>query len=208
MNIILLGPQGSGKGTQAEKLAHEFGLLHFEAGALLRELAKTRPDIEEIVNKRGTLMPDDQVFGFVKEYLEEQNRFDGVIFDGYPRSEYQLKLIEGFLSLKDTKIDIVVAIEIPEEETIRRLSARRMDPVTGHIYNLITNPPTEGTDISKLIHREDDTPEAIKTRLAAYRSYTEPLISVFKERGILHEIDGTQSIDAIYNQIRPLISTT
>jgi adenylate kinase len=208
VNIILLGPQGSGKGTQAEKLAQEFGLLHFEAGGLMRELAKTHPDIEEIVNKRGALMPDDQIFAFVKEYLEKANRFDGLIFDGYPRSKYQYELIEQFLASKGKRIDMVIAIEIPEQDTIKRLSARRMDPVTGHIYNLITNPPAEGTDISKLIHREDDTPEAIKTRLAAYRSYTEPMIAMFKEKGILHEIDGTQSIDAIYNQIKPLISTT
>jgi adenylate kinase len=208
VNIILLGPQGSGKGTQAEKLSEEFGLFHFEAGALMRELAKTHPDIEEIVNKRGALMPDDQIFTFVKEHLLTKNRFDGIIFDGYPRSIYQFELIESFLATKGTHIDLVIAIEIPEEETIQRLSARRMDPVTGQIYNLITNPPAAGTDISKLIHREDDTPEAIKTRLAAYRSYTEPLIDIFRKKGFLHEIDGTQSIDEIYNQIRTLISTS
>lgn len=207
MNILLLGPQGSGKGTQGEMIAEKFGLFYFESGNYLRELAKTDPEIDHIVNEVGSLIPDAQMFEIVKKYLLTQNKFDGIVFDGYPRSYPQYQLLAAFLAEHGAKIDHAFVLEIPEDETVRRLSNRRLDPVTHESYNLITNPPPSTVDISTLIHREDDTEPIIRKRLAAYRTVTEPLVEALHREGILVEIDGTKHIDDIFTEISEKIAS-
>ncbi len=207
MNILILGPQGSGKGTQGERIAEKYHLSYFESGSYLRELAKTDPEIDHIVNEVGALLPDEKIFEIVKKYLEEKNLFDNIVFDGYPRSKPQYHLITDFLSTHNASVTIAFALEIPEEETIRRLSNRRTDPITHEIYNLITNPPGPEVDQSKLEQREDDTEPVIRKRLAAYRASTEPLLDVLRSESKLVEIDGTQSIDAIFAEISEKIDT-
>ncbi len=201
MNVVLLGPQGSGKGTQGELLAEKTGMYYFDAGAYLREISKTRPDIDEIVNKRGALLPDDMVYKLVRDHFIEKNQFDNIIFDGYPRSLPQWNLISEFLKSHGTTVEKVFLLTINEEETVRRLSALRIDPNTDIIYNLITNPPPPTVDQSTLIHREDDQPEAIKVRLSAYHTSTQPLVNELRSQGKLIEIDGTQSITDIHQHI-------
>lgn len=201
MNILLLGPQGSGKGTQARMLAEKYGLSYFEAGGFLRELGKTkRPDIGERIG-RGEFLSGKEMFEIVSEYLKEKKLFDGIIFDGYPRSLDQYNSIKPWFDEQGIKIDLAIVLEIDEKETIRRLSARRQDPKTGKIYNLLTDQPGSEIDQSTLVQRKDDTPEAIKKRLDWHRENTVPLIEMLKREGNLVEIDGSRSIESIQQDI-------
>lgn len=201
MNIIILGPQGSGKGTQAKLLSEKLNLFYFESGRFLRELSKKRPEIGERIDK-GHLVADEEMFSLVSEDLEEKNsQGDNMILDGYPRSIKQYELLEEWLKKKGKDIDYAILLEISQKESIRRLSARRMDKTTGKIYNLITDPPGKDIKRENLIQREDDKPEAIRQRLKDYKKVTEPLIKKLKEEGKLIEIDGEQPIETIFSQI-------
>lgn len=202
MNIIILGPQGSGKGTQAQILVEKHKLFYLEAGSLLREIAKDDPWVDEMVNKKGELIPDDVMFDFVKQtLLSNLDKLDNILFDGYPRSVTQFQLLEEFLASVSFRIDFVIFLNISDEESIRRLSARRIHKKTGKIYNLITNPPGPEVDLQDLIQREDDKPAAIKERLALYKQNTYPLIEFLKEKKLLVEIDGEASIESISSSI-------
>ncbi|MBI1863776.1 nucleoside monophosphate kinase [Candidatus Woesebacteria bacterium] len=205
MNIIILGPQGSGKGTQAEALVKEYNMLYFEAGNFLRNLAQKDKFISETINK-GELIPDEKIFELVKTFLEEKNVNDNILFDGYPRSVKQYELLSSFLSQKNQKINIAILLSIPQEESIRRLSARRIDQKTGQIYNLITNPPGPEINLNELIQRDDDKPDAIKARLENYHKSTEPLLKKLKEENILIEVDGTKSIEDIKFELFKLVN--
>lgn len=207
MNIILLGPQGSGKGTQGEMISEKFNLYYFESGDFLRNLAKSDPEIDHIINEVGALYPEDKMFRLVKDHFEGINRFDDIVFDGYPRSVLQYDLLKKLLTEHGTSITVAFALEIPEEETIRRLSNRRMDSKTHEIYNLITNPPGPDVNIDTLVQREDDTEPIIRKRLATYRQATEPLVEKLKLEGKLIEIDGTKHIDVIFSQISEKITS-
>ncbi len=201
MNILLIGPQGSGKGTQARLIKEKYSMSSFDMGAFLREEAKSNPEIKSLIEK-GSLLSDDVINSLVSGYLSEKNLYDGIIFDGYPRRVGQLTALQSFLKEHGSKLDCTVYINIPEQETLKRLSARRINSETGEIYNLITNPPSKDVDIEKLIHRADDKPEAIKKRLDEYRKDTEPLIAELKATDTYFvEIDGTQSIESIHREI-------
>lgn len=206
MNLIILGPQGSGKGTQAELLAKEYSLFYFESGGFLREIAKTNSEIDGIVNKKGSLVPDDIMISLVSEYLSKTSpSHDNLLFDGYPRSTVQYDLLKKWLADGGKKIDLVIFLTISEGESIRRLSARRTCSNCGKVYNLVTNPPTDPEKCEcggKLIQREDDQPDVIKKRLATYRVTTEPLVKIFMNEGILEEVDGERSIETIFQDIK------
>ncbi|MCH7640668.1 nucleoside monophosphate kinase [Patescibacteria group bacterium] len=199
MNIVIFGPQGSGKGTQARLLVDKFGLFHFESGKFLRKLAKKDRHIDEIINKRGKLIEDGKMFSYMSSYLEKKVNTEGVLLDGYPRSITQYELLKEWLKERGTKVDRAIFLDISEKESVRRLSARRISKKTGKIYNLVTNPPP--SDGGKLIQRPDDKPAAIRKRLALYKQTTEPLIKVFEKEGVLMKIDGERPIDMIFKDI-------
>lgn len=208
MNIIILGPQGSGKGTQAKLLQKKFNFFYFEAGKFLRERAKTNQQIDEIVNKKGELLSDQLMTKLVVEYLKKNNSsFDNVLFDGFPRTTKQYKLFKKLLVEHKAQIDLVVLIDISEDEAIKRLSARRMDPKTGKIYNLVTAPkPGPEVDIKSLIHRGDDKPEAIRQRLSWYKSKVLPLVeSMEKDRVSVVKVDGGRPIEVIHQDLVRLL---
>lgn len=195
MNIILLGPQGSGKGTQAELLAKKFNLSIFSAGDILR--TSTDPKIKSIIDS-GNLVPDDVLIQIAKTFIDSHN---GIIFDGFPRVESQYDLLKSMV-----KIDAVVNIEIPESETIKRLSARRTCSKCGEIYNLLTDdkPGADGKCSKcggELIQREDDKPEAIQKRLQIYREQTHPVFEKAVKEGIGFEVSGDQAIDQVFADI-------
>ena len=205
MNILLLGPQGSGKGTQARLLVAKFGFTYFEAGNFLRNLASKDQELKESLAK-GFLVPGEEMSSYVTSYLDENKLYDNILFDGFPRTLEQYKFFQIWSKEKNVSFDLVIVLKINEEETIRRLSARRQDPETGKIYNLITDPPPKDIDVSKLVQRDDDKSEAIKKRLALYKEFTSPLIEELKKVVNVIEVDGDRPIDEIQTELVSIIN--
>ncbi len=208
MNILILGPQGSGKGTQAQLLSGKMGYYYVESGRILREAAKSSPVVDEIINQKGQLLPDEETFSLIKGKLEsEAQDLNKVVFDGFPRSFKQYSLLKDWLHSKGTKLDLAILLEIGESETIKRLSARRTCEKCGKVYNLITSPPPKEGCLcgGKLSQRVDDTPEAIKTRLAAFREVTTPLIEQLGREGILIKLNGERPIQTIFRDILAIV---
>lgn len=200
MNILFLGPQGSGKGTQARLLSEKFGLFYFESGEFLRKQAAKNESLRKSLAE-GKFVPDEEMSSYVTSFLDEKGMYDNVIFDGFPRSLPQYHVFKSWLVDKEVTLDLVFVLNISEEETVKRLSARRMDAVTGKIYNLVTDPPPPDIDISRLTQREDDTPQAIKKRLAWYRDLSMPLITELKKDTQVIELDGERPIKEIFGEI-------
>lgn len=204
MNILLIGPQGSGKGTQARILCDKFNFFYFESGAYLRRMAEENKNLKEYLAS-GKLVPDKEMTSYMSAYMDSHNLYDNIIFDGFPRTLEQYTFWQDWLKQKKVKLDLVIDLEISEKVTIERLSARRQDPATGKIYNLITDPPPSGFDTSKLVQRDDDKPDAIKERLSLFRQKTEPLIKELKKRTKVVRVDGEQPIDKIAAEIESLV---
>ena len=207
MNIILFGPQGSGKGTQAEAIEKEFKLYHLSMGDALRAEIKAQTPLGKKIKKivdSGILVPCEITNAIaLKNYKDKKNK-NGIIFDGYPRSEKQWAFTK-----KNFKIDAAIELDLSEAESVRRIASRRMCPKCGRNYNLIyLKPKVAGycdDDKSKLIQRADDTPKAIKDRLKIYHSQTEPLKKEYKKLGILHVIDGEQPIVKVHKDILKIL---
>jgi len=167
-------------------------------------MAEKFPSIKKIMNE-GKLVPDEEFTSYLTAYLDERNIYDNIVFDGFPRTVTQYNFLKSWLTQKNVKLDLVIVLEISEEETIKRLSARRLDPATGKIYNLITELPPVGVNVSTLIQRDDDKPEAIKKRLSVYRSQTTPLIEELKGKTEVVEVDGERPINNIYKEISSIV---
>jgi adenylate kinase len=206
MNIILLGPIGSGKGTQARLLVENFGLVHFESGQYLRKLAPTNPKIAETM-KEGKLLDDETMLWVVKSFFKDHAIGKGVVFDGFPRKLPQFHLLEEMLTGMNQKVNLAIYLDLSKEEAVRRVSARRQDPKTGEIYNLITDLPPADVDINTLTIRSDDTPEAIEVRYNLHHETLAPLISELETRGLLYKIDASQSVEEIYSQISEIVNS-
>ena len=200
MNILILGPQGSGKGTQARLLAEKLGFYYFESGKFLRDISAKNEELRKHLAE-GKLVPDEEMSSYVQSFFDDKGIFDNIIFDGFPRTVAQYDFFKKWLQDKNSSLDVVIVIKISEAESVRRLGARRQDPETGKIYNLITDPPPDAIEKSKLIQREDDTPEAIKQRLAWYRDLVVPLIEVLKKDTKVVEVDGERTIEVIFKDI-------
>lgn len=204
MNIIILGPQGSGKGTQAEMLRDRLGSYYFEAGKLLRQKAQTDKRLEEIVNKEGKFVPDEEMISYAEEDLRENAQdLNNLILEGFPRTIFQYRTIKNWFNGHGFGIDKAIVFEISDEEAVKRLSARRTCEKCGKVYNLVTNPPKGNLcDCGgKLYQREDDKPEAIKRRLSIYKRFTQPLVKLLDREGILIKINGERPIEVIFNEV-------
>ena len=204
MNILFLGPQGSGKGTQAQLLSEKLRFFYFEAGDFLRKIAEKNKAVKKYLDE-GKLVPEDEFASYVQAFFDEKGNWDEIIFDGFPRTLPQYEFFRKWLKEKDAKFDFVFVLNINEKTSIKRLSARRMDTKTGVIYNLITNPP--GTEINEtdLVQREDDRPEAIKERLLLYHKETTSLINKLKEETKVYEIDGEKPIEEVQKEIGKIV---
>jgi adenylate kinase len=212
MNIVILGPQGSGKGTQAELVAEKYNLVHVETGKILREIASSDHPLSAEVRRtmnEGKLV-SDRILENVLEGVLTSTSKSGFVFDGTPRDIDQFNLIDKILGRVGQKIDMVILINISENETIKRLSSRRTCEKCGKVYNLLTNPSPGGQKCEcggALIQREDDFPDLIKKRLQTYHKETSAVLSKAKSKGILKEINGERPIEEIFDDIVQTIST-
>lgn len=211
MNIVILGPQGSGKGTQAELISVKYGLEHVETGKLLREISSTidnplSKEVKKILNE-GRLVPDVILEKVLKKVLGKSST-KGFIFDGTPRNIEQYDLMEKMLADRGEDFDAVILINISEDESIKRLSSRRTCVRCGKVFNTITKPSPNGNLCDcggELIQRDDDKPQTIRKRLKEYHDKTSAVISRSRNEGILYEVDGERPIEKIFKDITKII---
>jgi len=207
MNIILFGPQGSGKGTQAKFISQKYSIPHISTGDIFRENIKNKTElgqkIEEIINS-GALVPDEVTNEIVKDRLSKIDCQNGFILDGFPRSLTQASFLNSFV-----EIDLALEIWISDEEAVKRIGLRRVCPNCGAVYHLThIIPKKEGIcDVcgTTLIKRDDDKEEAIKKRLAIYHSETEELTSYYKDKEAYKKIDGMGSVEEVNEQVSKII---
>jgi adenylate kinase len=206
MNIILLGPQGAGKGTQAQRLAGRAGAKHISTGDIVRAEIKSGSELGQKVqdyNDRGELVPDEIIVEMAKPYLDDAESW---ILDGFPRNEAQAKALDAALEELGEELDAVVALEAPDEALVTRLSGRRQSQSTGNIYHVEFDPPPEaGEDEGPFVQRKDDTEEAIRRRLEIYHEQTEPLKDYYARRGLLATVNAEQSISKVTESILKLV---
>ena len=204
MYIVLLGPPGAGKGTQAQNISQDMGLVHVSSGDLFRENLKNQTDLGKLAQgfmNRGELVPDDVTIAMVKDRLEKDDCAKGALLDGFPRTPAQAEALSKMLAGMGAKVDFVPYISVPPEDLIRRLSGRWSCPACGRVYHEVHNPPKSAgkcdDDAAELIQREDDKEETVKNRIQVYMQQTAPLIDYYKESGLLIEVDGQQSIEKV-----------
>jgi adenylate kinase len=204
MNLVLLGPPGAGKGTQAKLLAMRWGVPHVSTGDILRQAVKDGTELGKQAGPlmaAGKLVPDDLVVSIVKDRLLQPDAAKGFILDGFPRTIPQAEKLDQGLERHAKALDAVVSLEVPIETLVERISGRRSCPRDGSVYHVVQNPPRrEGVcDLcgAALVQRDDDKPESVRTRMQAYAASTAPLKDYYAKQGILHVVDGVGAPEAI-----------
>jgi adenylate kinase len=191
MRLILIGPPGAGKGTQAKVLSEKWRVPQISTGDMLREAKKAGTPLGIKAAEfmaRGALVPDEVVIGLVGDRLAEADARTGFLLDGFPRTGPQAEALEGLLAERGIRLDGVVQLDVPRELLVERATERRTDKRTGQIYHLKYNPPPLGAEIE---HRVDDQPETVKKRLDAYEAMTAALLPYYEAKGLLRRVDGT-----------------
>ncbi len=207
MNIVFLGPPGAGKGTMAERVADETGLAHVSTGDIFRDNIRHETElgrkVKELID-HGNLVPDSITIELVQDRLQEADVQLGWILDGFPRTRPQAEALSDF-----ARVDLVIHLDLSDEEVIRRLSGRRVHPASGRTYHIEYSPPKkDGFDDETgepLIKRDDDEEESIRQRLSVYMSQTEPVISYYREKRLIVDVDATGSIDAVAAKIHNVL---
>jgi len=212
MNLILLGPPGSGKGTQAKLIVEKYGIPQISTGDILREAVAKGTELGKEAKKymdAGQLVPDEIVIGIVKERLQQPDCEKGFILDGFPRTIPQAEALDKILEELGKKIDAVINIQVPEEEVVKRIVYRRTCRNCGAVYHLIYNPPKEDNKCDKcggeLYQRDDDKEEVVRQRYKVYKEQTEPLVEYYAKKGVLYNIDGTKSIEEVFAEIDKIL---
>jgi adenylate kinase len=214
LNLILIGPPGAGKGTQAERLQVDFHLPFISTGEMLRTSVTQGTELGAAAKQymeSGRLVPDELIVAMTAERLSQEDALDGFILDGFPRTTAQAQALDEQLGAGGRRVTAALLIDVPDEEVVKRISGRRVCVKAGHNYHVEFDPPKNDAvcdqDGSRLIQREDDLPEVIRERLAVYHDKTAPLIDYYDERGLMRRIDGTRSPTEVHDHIRAVIAT-
>jgi len=213
LNLVLLGPPGAGKGTQAERLQGDFRLPYYATGNILRDAVDEGSDLGKQAKEfmdAGDLVPDELIISVIQERINGEEAQDGFLLDGFPRTVGQAEALEEALDELGRSLTAVLLIEADDEEIVRRLSGRRQCK-NGHVYHVEFNKPKHedvcDIDGLKLFQRDDDKPDTVRKRLDTYRDKTEPLVDFYDERGILKRFDGTRSPTEVHDHIRATLAT-
>jgi adenylate kinase len=214
VNLVLLGPPGAGKGTQADRLRSDFNLPYYSTGIILREAVEAQSELGRKAKEymdSGDLVPDELICEVIAERFDSGEADDGFLLDGFPRTVGQAEMLDRLLDSRGRELTAVLLIEAPDDEVVRRLSGRRTCAKGQHVYHVEFDPPKhEGVcdqDGSRLIQRDDDKPETIRKRLAVYHEQTEPLVDWYDSKGVLRRFDGTRSPDEVHDRIRATLAT-
>jgi adenylate kinase len=206
--IVLLGPPGAGKGTQAQVISREMNLAHISSGDLFRENLKNQTELGKLAQgymNRGELVPDDVTISMVRERLSRPDCIEGALLDGFPRTPAQAEALAAMLADMGEKVASVPYISVPAEILIERLGGRWTCPTCGRVYHEKYNPPQKAgicdQDGTQLVQREDDKAETVERRIRVYMDQTPPLIEYYREKGLLVEFDGTRSIEEVSQDI-------
>ncbi|MDM0627121.1 adenylate kinase [Clostridium perfringens] len=214
MKIVLLGPPGAGKGTQAKSISNRYSIPHISTGDIFRKnISENTPlGIEaKSYMDNGQLVPDEVTINMVKDRLQQDDCKNGYLLDGFPRTVHQAEALDNFLTEREESIDTALLIEVPKEFILERMTGRRVCPSCGASYHIKFNPPTNdgkcdlcGSDV---IQRKDDTEETVKERLDVYESQTQPLIDFYKNKKQLSVVDGTQAINEVFESICKILGS-
>jgi adenylate kinase len=214
LNLILFGPPGAGKGTQAARLQEDFRLPYVATGDILRAAVKDGTELGQKAKPymdAGKLVPDELLIDLIVDRIGDDDARDGFILDGFPRTRAQADALGEAFDRLGRRITAVLLFDVPDEDLVRRISGRRVSVKTGRVYHVESDPPKHDgrcdVDGSRLVQRDDDKPEVVKKRLEVYHAETEPLVSYYDEHGLLRRIDGTRSPTEVHDHVRAVLAT-